>query len=67
MKTMKRGVRMANPPTNNQIEEVKSRLQQFLITLDQIEPETTDLDEIDRLIGMIDDLEEKMEKIKTDK
>ncbi|BAQ08725.1 hypothetical protein OXB_0253 [Bacillus sp. OxB-1] len=58
---------MANPPTNNQIEEVKSRLQQFLITLDQIEPETTDLDEIDRLIGMIDDLEEKMEKIKTDK
>ncbi|MEK3936453.1 SE1561 family protein [Sporosarcina sp. FSL W7-1349] len=58
---------MANPPTNNQIEEVKSRLQQFLITLDQIEPETTDLEEIDRLIGMIDDLEEKMDKIKTDK
>ena len=67
MKTMKRGVRMANPLTNNQIEEVKSRLQQFLATLDQIEPETTDLDEIDRLIGMIDDLEEKMDKIKTDK
>lgn len=58
---------MANPPTNNQIEEVKNRLQQFLNTLDHIEPETTDLQEIDRLIGMIDDLEEQMEKIKTDK
>ncbi|MFS0577016.1 SE1561 family protein [Sporosarcina sp. 179-K 3D1 HS] len=58
---------MPNLPTNNQIEEVKNRLQHFLITLDQIEPETTDLQEIDRLIGMIDDLEEQMEKIKTDK
>lgn len=58
---------MANPPTNNPIEEVKNRLQHFLTTLDQIEPETTDLQEIDRLIGMIDDLEEQMDKIKSDK
>lgn len=57
---------MDNPKNNGQIEEVKSRLHQFLETLDEIEPETADLQEIDRLIGMIDELEEQMEKIKSD-
>jgi hypothetical protein len=49
------------------VEGLKTRLHQFLETLDTIEPETADLQEIDQLISMLDDLEEQMEKIKTDK
>lgn len=36
----------------------------FLEVLDAIEPEDTDIDEIDRLIEMIDDLEVKCREIK---
>ncbi|MER2090650.1 MAG: SE1561 family protein [Sporosarcina sp.] len=49
------------------VEGLKTRLHQFLETLDTIEPETADLQEIDQLISMLDDLEEQMEKIKSDK
>jgi hypothetical protein len=52
---------------NKHVEGLKTRLNQFLETLDTIEPETADLTEIDRLISMIDDLEEQMEKIKSEK
>ena len=36
----------------------------FLDVLDSIDPENTELDDIDRLIGMIDDLETKCEQFK---
>lgn len=39
----------------------------FLEVLDSIEPETTDLEDIDRLIQMMDDLELKMEQFKNSK
>lgn len=55
------------PQNNKHVEGLKTRLNQFLETLDTIEPETADLTEIDRLISMIDDLEEQMEKIKSEK
>ncbi|MBO0587921.1 SE1561 family protein [Sporosarcina sp. E16_8] len=52
---------------NGHVEGLKTRLHQFLETLDTIEPETADLQEIDQLISLLDDLEEQMEKIKSDK
>jgi hypothetical protein len=52
---------------NGHVEGLKTRLHQFLETLDTIEPETADLQEIDQLISLLDDLEEQMEKIKSDR
>ena len=49
---------------SSQVDELKTRLNQFLETLDTIEPETTDLEEIDRLIRLVDDLEIQMGKLK---
>ncbi len=41
---------------------LKERLEMFLEVLDAIDPETTELKDIDRLIQMMDDLEDKMEQ-----
>jgi C4-type Zn-finger protein len=63
---MKEGVRMDKPQTNSNVEGLKTRLHQFLETLESIEPETADLQDIDQLISMLDELEEQMDKLKTD-
>ncbi|MEK3976451.1 SE1561 family protein [Psychrobacillus sp. FSL K6-1267] len=57
---------MGNQISNSeqQVSYLKDRLQMFLEVLDSIEPETTDLEDIDRLIQMMDDLELKMEQFK---
>lgn len=47
-----------------QVTYLKERLNMFLEVLDSIEPETTELEDIDRLISMMDDLEDKMEQFK---
>ena len=54
---------MSNPITNKeqQVTYLKERLEIFLEVLDAIDPETTELEDIDRLIKMMDDLEEKMD------
>lgn len=44
---------------NSQVSFLKQRLNMFLDVLDAIEPEETELEDIDRLIEMIDDLESK--------
>ena len=53
-----------NPITDKeqQVTYLKERLEIFLEVLDAIDPESTDLEDIDRLIKMMDDLEEKMEQ-----
>lgn len=53
-----------NPITNKeqQVAYLKERLEIFLEVLDAIDPETTELDDIDRLIQMMDDLEDKMDQ-----
>ncbi|MGM9944023.1 MAG: SE1561 family protein [Lysinibacillus sp.] len=55
---------MSNPITNKeqQVSYLKERLEIFLEVLDAIDPETTELEDIDRLIKMVDDLEEKMDQ-----
>lgn len=43
----------------SQVVFLKQRLNMFLDVLDAIEPEKTELEDIDRLIEMIDELESK--------
>ncbi|MBP2242670.1 protein-tyrosine phosphatase [Cytobacillus eiseniae] len=52
---------MGSPITdkNGQVSFLKQRLNMFLDVLDAIEPEETELEDIDRLIEMIDELESK--------
>lgn len=61
---MKRGVRMSKPITDKQqqVTYLKERLEIFLEVLDALDPETAELEDIDRLIQMMDDLEDKMEQ-----
>ncbi|SOC00051.1 hypothetical protein SAMN05880501_102314 [Ureibacillus xyleni] len=47
---------------NKQVNYLKERLQIFVEVLDAIDPETADLEDIDRLIKIIDDVEEKMDQ-----
>lgn len=58
---------MSNPITNKeqQVTYLKERLEIFLEVLDAIDPETTEVEDIDRLIKMVDDLEEKMDQFYT--
>lgn len=58
---------LMNPITNKeqQVTYLKERLEIFLEVLDGIDPETTELDDIDRLIKMMDDLEEKMDQFQS--
>ncbi|WP_162920184.1 SE1561 family protein [Paenisporosarcina cavernae] len=47
-----------------QITYLKERLNMFLEVLDSMEPESTRVEDIDRLIAMMDELELKMEQFK---
>ncbi|WP_461201483.1 SE1561 family protein [Anoxybacillus sp. TBDG-1] len=51
---------------NLQLSYLKTRLNMFLEVLEAIDPETAELEDIDRLIQMIDDLEIKYERFKKD-
>ncbi|WP_066069376.1 SE1561 family protein [Neobacillus soli] len=44
---------------NSQVNFLKTRLNMFIDVLDAIDPEDTDLEDIDRLISMLDDMESK--------
>lgn len=63
---MKRGVLMSKSITNKdqQVTYLKERLHIFMEVLESIDPETTELEDIDRLIEMVDDIEDKMDTFK---
>lgn len=48
-----------------QVSYMKQRLNMFLEVLDSIEPETAELEDIDRLIDMVDELDGKMQQFKS--
>ncbi|WP_095407486.1 MULTISPECIES: SE1561 family protein [Bacillaceae] len=48
----------------SQINYLKQRLNMFMEVLDAIEPAETEIEDIDRLLEMIDDIEEKCEQFK---
>ncbi|MCC3359510.1 SE1561 family protein [Bacillus sp. REN16] len=49
-----------------QLTYLKNRLNMFVEVIDSMDPESTDLEDIDRLIAMLDDLEGKYERFKKD-
>ncbi|KIL47153.1 SE1561 family protein [Jeotgalibacillus campisalis] len=49
---------------DSQILYLKQRLNMFLEVLESVDPESTDLEDIDRMIGMMDDLELKVQQFK---
>lgn len=58
---------MGKPITDKeqQVLYMKQRLNIFLEVLEAIEPENTELEDIDRLIAMVDDLDDKMQQFKS--
>ncbi|MCA1055896.1 hypothetical protein LCM10_12935 [Rossellomorea aquimaris] len=50
--------------SNSQVDYLKKRLNLFVDVLDSIDPEQADVEDIDRLISMIDDIELKCEQFK---
>lgn len=48
---------------NLQVTFLKQRLNMFLDVLDAIDPEDTDLEDIDRLLSMLDDMESKCREV----
>lgn len=62
MKISGKGAEMLGTPIKEKEEQVvflKKRLEMFLDLLDAIEPESTELEDIDRLLTIIDELENK--------
>ncbi|MGG3030857.1 SE1561 family protein [Bacillus stercoris] len=59
---------MGNAVNNKdqQIDYLKNRLEMFMNVIDSLDPEATDVEDIDRLISMLDDLEAKYERFKKD-
>jgi hypothetical protein len=49
---------------DSQMTYLKQRLSMFMEVLDSIDPEHAELEDVDRLISMIDDLETKCEQFK---
>ena len=46
---------------DEQVKYLKDRLELFMEVLDRIEPETADIEDIDRLIEIVDSIEEKFQ------
>ncbi|MCY8762690.1 SE1561 family protein [Bacillus subtilis] len=59
---------MGNAVNNKdqQIDYLKNRLDMFMNVINSLDPEATDVEDIDRLISMLDDLEAKYERFKKD-
>ena len=51
---------------DQQLDYLKNRLDMFMNVIDSLDTESTDVEDIDRLIGMLDDLEAKYERFKKD-
>jgi ribosome biogenesis GTPase A len=54
----------ATKDKDSQVSYLKNRLNMFLEVVDSLDPESTDVDDIDRLIQMLDDLEGKYNQFK---
>lgn len=61
-----RGMGNAIHDNDSQVLYLKQRLSMFLEVLESVDAESTDLDDIDRMIQMLDDLELKVQQFKKD-
>ncbi|MGG3623407.1 SE1561 family protein [Bacillus gobiensis] len=59
---------MGNSVTDQdrQIDYLKNRLEMFMTVIDSIDPESTEVEDIDRLLKMVDEIEEKYKRFKKD-
>ena len=48
----------------SQVDQLKGRFEQLLDAIQSIEPETTDLEQVDELIELVEEVEQHVEKIK---
>ena len=48
----------------SQVDQLKERFEQLLDAIQSIEPETTDLKQVDELIELVEEIEQHVEKIK---
>ncbi|PLR92862.1 SE1561 family protein [Bacillus sp. T33-2] len=57
---------MGNPinEKNGQVDFLKHKLNMFLDLLDAIDPEDTDIEDIDRMISIVDEMESKCREFK---
>jgi len=46
------------------LEEIKVKLNDFMETIDSVNPETTDIHDIDEWLALLDQLEQKVKSIK---
>lgn len=51
---------------DSQLTYLKERLNMFMEIIDAIEPEDVEVDDLDRLLQMLDDMEVKMNQFKED-
>lgn len=49
-----------------QIDYLKNRLEMFMTVIDSIDPESTEVEDVDRLLKMVDEIEEKYKRFKKD-
>lgn len=59
---------MGNSVTDKgrQLEYLQNRLEMFMTVIDAIDPESTEIEDIDRLIKMVNEIEEKYKRFKKD-
>lgn len=50
--------------TKDSLEEIKVKLNDFMETIDSVNPETTDIQDIDEWLALLDQLEQKVKSIK---
>lgn len=56
----------ATTDKDSQLTYLKNRLEMFMNVIDHLDPEQAELDDIDRLIQILDDMEVKVEQFKKD-
>ncbi len=52
---------------NSQLSYLQNRLKMFVDVIDHLDPEHAEVDDIDRLIQLLDDMEVKVNQFKNDK
>lgn len=50
--------------TKDSLEEIKVKLNDFMETIDSVDPEKTDVHDIDEWLALLDQLEQKVKSIK---
>ena len=61
---MEQRTKKENVTPNNSLEELKTKFEDFASELENIEPEKVDLTQIDRLIALVEELDNELKTIK---